>query len=158
MKSWIFAFVGLSCLVTSFAAPAFARQGAKPDPVKPPVEQKPLKEVKFKVEWTGTSKGQPTSASESVMIVGAEGEMSMSNNQLAGSDVYRKVTLRAESAPDGSYIVDISVSESTREQDIPRMSTVVKVKKGETKIVQTRSSKNSNGETEYVCSITPVVD
>ena len=160
MKSWIFAFVGFSCFVGSLTVTAHGQLGQgtpKTDPPKLAVEQKPLKEVKFRIEWTGASKGVASTAMESVTITGAEGEMSMSNNPLPDGS-YRKVVLRPEGQHDGSYLVDISVSESTRDQDIPRMSTVVKIRKGETKIVQSRLSKNSNGESEYTCAITPMAE
>jgi hypothetical protein len=158
MKSWIFALVGLSCLIGSLTVPAFAKQGGKAEPQKA-TDQKPFKEVKFKLEWSGQgAKGTPA-AIETITLVCADGQTSMSNNALiVGGDTYRRITIHPESQPDGSYIVDIVVSETNKEQDIPRISTVAKVRKGETKIVQTRISKSSSGEVEYVFAITAEVE
>ena len=160
MKSWIFAFVGLTGLIASVTVPAIAQQsGGKSESARAAApDQRPIKEVKFKIEWTGATKNQAAVASESITIVGAEGETMMSNNPLPSSEFYRRVTLRAESQPDGSYAVDVTVTESSKEQDIPRVSTVVKVRKGDTKVIQARVSKSAGGEVEYLLSITPVVE
>jgi hypothetical protein len=50
MKSWIFAFIGLSCLIASITVSAFGQQGGqKTEPAKV-AEQKSINEVKFKLE------------------------------------------------------------------------------------------------------------
>jgi hypothetical protein len=103
---------------------------------------------------TSTKTQPPTS--ETVLFSAAEGLTTMTNNPVQSSDFYRKVTLHPDLQTDGSYIVDVVVSEANKEQDLPRISTVVKVRPNETKIIQTRTSKGANYEFEYTFSITQV--
>ena len=155
MKSWIFAFVGLSCLFASITGTALAKQGGQKTEAVKATDQKPIKEVKFKLEWITSTKSQPPT-SESVVFSAAEGLTTMTNNPVQSSEFYRKVTLHPDLQPDGSYIVDVVVSEANKEQDIQRMSTVAKLKPNETKIIQDRVSKGSNYEFEYTFAITRV--
>lgn len=157
MKSWIFAFVGLSCLVGSLS---FSARGQQQVPAPAVVQQASLKEFKFKLEWiTTTVKNANTPASipetETISLVAMDGDNAMTSNRTPGSETYRRVTLHPESQKDGSTVVDVSVSEFTKdsERDTPRLTTRIRLKGTDTRILQGRTSKGPNYEFEYVLAI-----
>ena len=148
MKSWILGIVGLSCILGSLSLSAIGQQATKPDQEKS-VTKRSFKELKFKIEWTGGYKGKEATSSESAILCAAAGETSMTNNPVNNGETYRKAIIHPELQPDGSYIVDLLVSESSRVQDYQRMSTPVKLKWGQTKVVQTRYMKDASRDYEY---------
>lgn len=157
MKSWIFALVGLSCLIGSLTVPAIAQQGTK-EPAKA-TDQKPFKPIKFKLEWVTTLKTQATTVTtETVIVRAADGQTIMTNNPVGTGDMYRRVTIHPEIQTDGSYLVDITVNESNKEQDNPRISTILKMRPNETELVQSRISKGTGYEYEYLFSVTPTTE
>lgn len=160
MKSWIFAFIGLSCLFCSLTLPANGQGGVPPAAVPPQVS---LKEFKFKVEWMTTSIKPPTSTAtqappetETISLVTMDGDTAMTANKVTSTDVYRRVTLHPESQKDGTTIVDVSISEFTKEseRDVPRLSTRIRLKAGDTRVIQARNSKGQGYEFEYLLNIT----
>ena len=159
MKSWIFAFVGLSCLIGSFSLSAHGQQQAVP-PIAD--KQASLKEIKFKLEWITTTvkpansqSPAPIPETETISLVTMEGETAMTSNRTPGTETYRRVTLHPESQKDGSTVVDVSVSEFTKdsERDTPRLTTRIRLKGTDTRILQARTSKGPNYEFEYVLVI-----
>ena len=161
MKSWIFTFVGLSCLVGSLTMTAHGQQGTVPPPVVAG-QQSSGKEIKFKLEWITTTV-KPVNAAgaaappeiETVSLVTMDGETAMTANKATGTNTYRRVTLHPESQKDGSVVVDVSVSEFTNEseRDTPRLSTRIRLKGADTKVLQARTSKGQGYEYEYLINI-----
>jgi hypothetical protein len=154
MKSWIFAFVGLTSLLASFTVPALAQQGTKADP--PKAEQRSSKEVKFKLEWITSvkSKTSPFEEKYSLSVVGVDGETTMTNNSDGTSSSYRRVTLHPESQKDGSYLVDLTISDSSQDRDIPRIATTVKIFPGINKLVQARLMNGKDTDADYQLFLT----
>jgi hypothetical protein len=151
--------------MATLSLPSFAQQ-TKPADTAPArtQEQKPFKEVKFKLEWTTISGATPqaktNSSYESVVVSAVLGQSTMTTNPVQSADIYRRVIIQPEIQADGSYIVGLSVSEFGKDQDrdIPRVETSVKVRTGDTKVVQDRVSKGTNYEFEYLFTITPVIE
>ena len=158
MKSWIFAFVGLTSLLASFTVPALAQQGTKTEIPKGSTVEQPrsMKEVKFKLEWITSvkSKTSPFEEKYALSIVGVDGETSMTNNSDGTSASYRRVTLHPESQKDGSYLVDVTVSDSTQDRDIPRISTTVRIFPGINKLVQDRLMNGKDTDADYQLFLT----
>lgn len=145
-------------MFAALTVPALAKQGQAGQATKA-AEQKPFKEIKFKLEWITTTVSQnPTTSTESVIFTTVDGQTCMTNNPMQSSDMYRRVTLHPDLQADGSYLVDVVVNEANKEVDNPRISTQVKVRMGDTKIVQTRTSKGNGYNYEYVFAITPVLE
>lgn len=161
MKSWIFAFVGLTCLVSSLSLTAIgqtappqgsASQGA--------TTQASLKEIKFKLEWIQTTTRTPAvpnsvPETETISLATMDGETAMTANKLVSTELYRRVTIHPETQKDGSVLVDVSVTEFSKdsERDTPRISTRVRLKGSDTRVIQSRVSKGLGYEFEYVLSI-----
>ena len=141
-------------LLVSITGSAHAQQGNKTEPVAQPS----FKEVRLKIEWTGGYKGKEVSASSSATLAMPVGQTSMTNNPLNEANTDRKAIFHPELRPDGSYSVDVTVSESNKEQEYPRMSTTVVLKPGETKVVQFRTAKEQSGDYEYFTYLTVVKD
>lgn len=170
MRSWVLSIASFICIVGSLTGVASgqgdASQNANPKPVAQPTsaDQRAFKEVKFKVEWTVRSLGTGSNApsanpdSEAITITSAEGQTTMTTNPVPGEDKFRRITLHSELQPDGSYLVNLNVIDLTKDQDIPRLDTVVKVRTSETKVVQDRISKGSNYNYQYQVTITPVIE
>ncbi len=164
MKSWIFAFVGLSCLFGSLTLKANG-QGQAQQQAQPPVvaQQGSLREIKFKLEWITTSikpanspAAQAPPETEAITLVTMDGDTAMTANKVVSTDTYRRVTLRPEAQKDGSTIVDVSVSEFSKdsERDVPRLSTRIRLKEGITRVIQARTSKGAGYEFEYLLNVT----
>jgi hypothetical protein len=164
MKSWIFAFVGLSCLLGSLTLKANG-QGQTQQQVQPPIaaQQGSVRENKFKLEWITTSikpanspAAQAPPETEAITLVTMDGDTAMTANKVVSTDTYRRVTLRPESQKDGTTLVDVSVSEFSKDsdRDVPRLSTRLRLKAGDTRMIQTRNSKGQGYEFEYLLSIT----
>jgi hypothetical protein len=151
MKTWMMGFLCFTCIFGSLSA--IGQQTVKPDLNKSPA-QRSYHEVKLKIEWTGGSKGKAVSASESVTLCVPLGETSMSNNPVNNGDTYRRAIIRPELQADGRYLVDLTVSETSKDQDYPRMSSTVMLKPGETQLVQTRTSKDGTGDYEFLTRLT----
>ena len=157
MKSWIFAFVGLSCLIGSLSLSA---RGQQQVPAPAAGQQASLKEIKFKLEWTTTTvKNANTPASvpetETISLVTMDGDTAMTSNRTPGTETYRRVTLHPESQKDGSTVVDVSVSEFTKdsERDTPRLTTRIRLKGNDVRVLQARTSKGPRYEFEYLLAI-----
>lgn len=166
MRSSLLAFIGISCLMATLTLPSIAQQ-AKPAEAQPATksqDQKPFKEVKFRLEWTtnsgSTSQAKATPSYESVVVSAVLGQSTMTTNPVQSADIYRRVIIQPEIQADGSYIVGLSVSEFGKDQDreTPRIETSVKVRAGDTKVVQDRVSKGTNYEFQYLFTITPVIE
>ena len=128
-----------------------------------PPQSKVGKEHRFKLEWIGKSNlpvtgnnPAPTPRSETITMWAAENDSAVSTNPLPNSDFYRKVILQPRPQSDGTLMLDVTVSEFTKdmERDLPRTGSTIAPKLGEAVVVQTRNSKGSNYDDEYIFSIT----
>lgn len=85
----------------------------------------------------------------------------MSTNPVVGDNsLYRRVVVRPESQKDGSYMLNMSISEFQKdaERELPRVETNVRVRTGDTKVIQTRAAKGSGYEYEFLVTVTPLAE
>lgn len=168
MRSWVLSLLGIVCLLGTVSTAALGQDSAKVavagQATTATQAQKPAKEVKFKLDWISTTKGgdnkPDTVETESVTVCAVDGQASMSTNALTGSNTYRRIVVRPESQPDGSYLVSLSVSDFTKDQDrdVPRVESNFRVKMNETKVYQARHVKGTNYEYDFVYTITPTTE
>jgi hypothetical protein len=160
MRSSILSFVGLTCLFGSLSLSAVGQQQVPP----PAGQQASLKEIKFKLEWITTSGRVPGSSpnatpaspdTETISLITMDGDTAMTANKVVGTDTYRRITLHPESQKDGSTIVDVSVSEFSKdsERDTPRLSTRIRLKGADVRVIQARTAKGTNFDYEYLLNI-----
>ena len=169
MRSWVLSIIGIVGLVGALSVSATGQGGATTPTVRQgvitpaPVDQKPFKEQRFRLEWTvkvlsGSASNSPES--EAVTISSGDGQTAMTTNPVPAEDKFRRVTLHSEQQTDGSFLINVGVSEFTKDQDrdIPRIDTIVKAKLGETKIVQDRITTGTNYKYQYQFKITPEIE
>jgi hypothetical protein len=148
MRSSIIGFIGIFCLVGSSSLSAVGQQ--QPPPA---TAQSGPKEIKFKVEWITTGQRNPPLPAEtdSISLVAMDGDNAMTANKIVSSDIYRKVTLHPEVQKDGSTLVDVSVSEFTKEseREWPRLTTRIRLKGNDVRTIQTRTSKGEGYQFDY---------
>jgi hypothetical protein len=153
MRSSILSFVGLTCLLGSLSLSAIGQQQVPP----PASQQASLKEIKFKLEWMTTSVRNPPAKPEveTISLIAMDGDTAMTANKVVNTESFRKITLRPEVQKDGSTLVDITVSEYTKEseREFPRLSTRIRLRGNEVKAIQTRTSKGENYQFEYLLMI-----
>ena len=167
MRSWVLSLLGIVCLLGTVSTSALGQDSAKAvggGQAAGAQAQKEAKEIKFKLEWISTTKSNDNKPdaveTESVTVCAVDGQATMSTNSLTNSNTYRRIVVRPESQPDGSYLVNLSVSDFTKDQDrdVPRIESTFRVKMNETKVYQARHVKGANYEYDFQYTITPTTE
>ncbi|MBI1332311.1 MAG: hypothetical protein GC165_05480 [Armatimonadetes bacterium] len=172
MRSWVYTFVGFVGLLGALHLPALGQDQGQANPgglggggafVQ---DLKGLKEVKFRFDWSTdgiskTTQPSPYSSLESVTLSGFDGMTMMTTNPVSGENKYRRFTIHSGIQSDGSYVLNVSVSDVMNDSDreIPRLDTMIRIKPGETKVLQDRISQASNQTGyDYKLTVTQVAD